>query len=424
MTSNAIDLDGGSVLDGWLSRIGREHPKNVLGGLDRVRDVGARMGVLKPAKTNVVIAGTNGKGSTAVFLEQLLLASDASVGTTLSPHVHRFNERVRVNGCDVSDEVIVGGFESVEGSRGDVPLNYFEYAILAALAVFKQADLDYTVLEVGLGGRLDAVNIVDGDLSIITSIGLEHQEYLGPDRESIGREKAGILRRGRPLVYGEADMPRSIAAHADSLDVPLWLAGRDYKQEVGSTGWSVTSVVDTVPIPHRNLPVPMLATQNAAAAVQAADLLLPRLADDAIAAACMTALPGRAETFAALGRTWVLDVGHNPHGAQFFCDQIRHRYPGVQATCLFGCLADKDAQGILTSFAPIASKLVLTSTQGARGRAAEAVATTLNPDWHPVVKEELADAVEYIRQTTHSSDLVLVFGSFDLVERMRNCLRT
>ncbi|SVA18070.1 uncharacterized protein METZ01_LOCUS70924, partial [marine metagenome] len=196
MTSQRVMREESSLLSEWLTRIGREHPKNVLDGLERVYDVAECLAVLRPARTVIVVAGTNGKGSTSVSLERILLSAGARVGTTLSPHMHVFNERIRVQGEEVSDNSLVKSFEMVEAARNHVPLNYFEYAVLAALTCFSREDLDYAILEIGLGGRLDAVNIVDGDLSIITSIGIDHEEYLGSDRESIGREKAGILRRG------------------------------------------------------------------------------------------------------------------------------------------------------------------------------------------------------------------------------------
>ena len=239
MTSQRVMRAESSLLDGWLSRIGREHPKNVLDGLERVYDVAKSLAVLRPAPTVIVVAGTNGKGSTAVFLERILLSAGARVGTTLSPHMHVFNERIRVQGEEVSDDSLVKSFEMVEAARNHVPLNYFEYAVLAALTCFSREDLDYAILEVGLGGRLDAVNIVDGDLSIITSIGIDHEEYLGSDRESIGREKAGILRRGVPLIFGESQIPESINERAEELGVPtMFLGGTFTSMRIRTVGES------------------------------------------------------------------------------------------------------------------------------------------------------------------------------------------
>ena len=196
------------------------------------------LGVLPPAAHNIVVAGTNGKGSTSVYLEALLLADGRSVGTTLSPHLSRFNERVRVNGQAVDDATLCDAFATIEDARGETTLTYFEFGVLVALLVFRRARVDATVLEVGLGGRLDAVNIVDGCVSVITSIGIDHVGYLGPDRESIGREKAGILRRGVPCVYGEASIPASIVSAAQALQAPVSRFGADFSAEAAERSWS------------------------------------------------------------------------------------------------------------------------------------------------------------------------------------------
>ena len=200
-------------LSDWLDRIGVEHPRGVRRGLERVRDVAARLGVLAPAASSIVVAGTNGKGvDHRPSSRACCFAAGRTVGTTTSPHLHRFNERIHINGREADDAAIVAAFEAIEAYRQGADLSYFEYAILAALKVITEAGVDHAVLEVGLGGRLDAVNIVDADVAVITSIGLDHQDYLGSTRELIGAEKAGILRSGVPLVYGERDPPRSVTA--------------------------------------------------------------------------------------------------------------------------------------------------------------------------------------------------------------------
>ena len=216
------------TLDDWLAHAERVHPVGIDMGLARVRRVAESLGVLPPAAHNIVVAGTNGKGSTSVYLEALLLADGRSVGTTLSPHLSRFNERVRVNGQAVDDATLCDAFATIEDARGETTLTYFEFGVLVALLVFRRARVDATVLEVGLGGRLDAVNIVDGCVSVITSIGIDHVGYLGPDRESIGREKAGILRRGVPCVYGEASIPASIVSAAQALQAPVTRFGAGF----------------------------------------------------------------------------------------------------------------------------------------------------------------------------------------------------
>ncbi|MBH2011045.1 MAG: bifunctional folylpolyglutamate synthase/dihydrofolate synthase, partial [Xanthomonadaceae bacterium] len=201
------------TLPDWLAFIERQHPHAIAMGLERVREVAARMGLGKPAPHVVTVAGTNGKGSTVAFVEAIARAQGLRVGAYTSPHLLRYNERVRIDGHDVGDAALVEGFEAVEAARGDTPLTYFEYGTLCALWLFARAGLDLAVLEVGLGGRLDAVNIVDADAAIVTTVGLDHQDWLGGDIEAIGFEKAGIARGFKPLVLGDDDPPASVLRH-------------------------------------------------------------------------------------------------------------------------------------------------------------------------------------------------------------------
>ena len=408
-----------SLLDGWLTRIGREHPKNVLDGLERVYDVAKCLAVLRPARTVIVVAGTNGKGSTAVFLERILLSTGARVGTTLSPHMHVFNERIRVQGEEVSDDSLVKSFEMVEAARNHVPLNYFEYAVLAALTCFSREDLDYAILEVGLGGRLDAVNIVDGDLSIITSIGIDHEEYLGSDRESIGREKAGILRRGVPLIFGESQIPESINQRAEELGVPTYISGRDFHEHADSDGWRIEVTEGIQLNAYQYWQSPSIATENAVVALQAAALLGVSLDARLIANVLDVRLPGRFEVVHEMERTWILDVAHNSHAARFLLEQLQKRYPGRRISGLFGCYTDKDAAQILSVLGGMLNQVVYADTTGARGQPASELEYKANLGPKGIVGGKIESCVDYLINTTQSTDLILVFGSFSLVERMR-----
>ena len=408
-----------SLLAGWLTRIGREHPKNVLDGLERVYDVAKCLAVLRPARTVIVVAGTNGKGSTAVFLERILLSAGARVGTTLSPHMHVFNERIRVQGEEVSDDSLVKSFEMVEAARNHVPLNYFEYAVLAALTCFSREDLDYAILEVGLGGRLDAVNIVDGDLSIITSIGIDHEEYLGSDRESIGREKAGILRRGVPLIFGESQIPESINQRAEELGVPTYISGRDFHEHADSDGWRIEVTEGVQLNAYQYWQSPSIATENAVVALQAAALLGVSLDARLIANVLDVRLPGRFEVVHEMERTWILDVAHNSHAARFLLEQLQKRYPGRRISGLFGCYTDKDAAQILSVLGGMLNQVVYADTTGARGQPASELEYKANLGPKGIVGGKIESCVDYLINTTQSTDLILVFGSFSLVERMR-----
>ncbi|MBP8081398.1 MAG: bifunctional folylpolyglutamate synthase/dihydrofolate synthase, partial [Arenimonas sp.] len=216
------------TLEQWLDYQLRTHPQAIAMGLERVREVATRLGLGKPARHVITVGGTNGKGSTVAFIEAMARAGGLRVGAFTSPHLLRYNERIRVNGAQVDDATLVDAFERIESARapvssspgakkaaGDaIPLTYFEFGTLAALIVFGQSKLDLAILEVGLGGKLDAVNIVDPDVAVITTVGIDHQEYLGADRETIGADKAGIFRPGRPCVLGERDPPSSVLRHA------------------------------------------------------------------------------------------------------------------------------------------------------------------------------------------------------------------
>ncbi|HET6396761.1 MAG TPA: Mur ligase family protein, partial [Pseudoxanthomonas sp.] len=214
-------------LQQWLAHIERQHPKAIEMGLERVREVAARLGLARPAAQVVTVGGTNGKGSTVAFVEAIARAGGWKVGAYTSPHLLRYNERVRIDGADAGDAALAAAFAAVEAARGDTPLTYFEYGTLAALWLFQRAGLDLAVLEVGLGGRLDAVNLVDADVAVITTVDIDHTEWLGADRESIGREKAGIARPWKPLVLGEVDSPSSVLRHAYAIGANAIRLGSD-----------------------------------------------------------------------------------------------------------------------------------------------------------------------------------------------------
>ena len=412
-TSSSTERDA-AALARWLERIGIEHPRGIARGLDHVREVAATLGVLPPAPTTIVVAGTNGKGSTTVFAEQLLLAAGRSVGTTTSPHVHRFNERIRVNGTAASDASIVQAFEAVDAARGKLELSYFEYGVLAALVAIRRADAEFAVLEIGLGGRLDAVNVVDADVAVVTSIGLDHQEYLGDTRELIGAEKAGILRHGRPVVVGDPAPPRSVLDRAAALGAPvhrrgthfgteadaLWLLHGD-RREVRSYGprWTVDPA-------------------NAATALQAVAIagILPSQAHVA-AAAVAARNAGRFEVVERGGRTWVLDVAHNPDGARFLASQLGKRFPGRAVRAIVGCLADKDAEGIVAALRPATVEVAFADTGTARGL--KAVMLRERAGDPEAFAGDLGGALRHFGSRGSSNDVILVCGSFDLVERAR-----
>src|SRR6188474_552371 len=226
------------TLDQWLEYQLRTHPQQIAMGLERVREVHARLGCGRPGALVVTVGGTNGKGSTVAFIEAIARAAGLRTGAFTSPHLLRYNERVRIDGHDVEDAALTGAFERIEQARGDVPLTYFEFGTLAALLVFADAGLDLAILEVGLGGRLDAVNIIDADVAVLTTVDLDHQDYLGNDRETIGADKAGIFRAGKPCVLGERDPPSSVLRHAYQIGAFAIRGHSNYLVERREDGWS------------------------------------------------------------------------------------------------------------------------------------------------------------------------------------------
>ena len=402
-------------LDDWLASFGTTHPSHVLRGLDRIREVAQRLDVNPPAPMTAVIGGTNGKGSTIAVLEALLGVRHL-VGATISPHLHRFNERVRVAGKDATDDELIGAFEAITAARGDIPLSYFEFGILAALYRHRTSACDVSLLEVGLGGRLDAVNIVDADVTVITSIGLDHQEYLGDTRELIGAEKAGILRRGVPLVFGANDPPTSILDRAETLDVPLFLAGRDFG--VMDDHYYVTDAEgERCMVPAAACDVD---STNVATALQAAALIDPRCLDDWPCVAEAIRNPGRFEIVRRDHATYVVDVAHNVDGACFLRRQVEQHF-GCVDCAIVGTLDDKDVEAIVDELGAVTRRFAFVDTQGPRGQRAVDTATRASVD--SIASGSLDEVLERVRaSTSEGNGVILVLGSFDLVERMRDWL--
>ncbi len=312
------------TLANWLDFIERQHPNAIAMGLERVREVASRMGLGKPARRVIMVGGTNGKGSTVAFVEAIARAHGWKVGAYTSPHLLRYNERVRIDAEDAADADLVAGFEAVDAARSDIPLTYFEYATLCALWLFARARLDLVVLEVGLGGRLDAVNIVDADASIITTVDLDHQDWLGLDIEAIGFEKAGIARPFKPLVLGDDDPPASVLRHAYAIGAQAWRIGSDFFAEaVDAESWCWREVGFSMPLPRPAMAAPVQ-LRNAACAVAALRALGPRIDNSAYAEGIANAqLAGRLQHFHRGGVEIVVDVAHNPQAARALAAWLR-----------------------------------------------------------------------------------------------------
>ena len=402
------------TLDDWLARIERLHPQEIELGLERIRAVAERLVVLRFSCPVITVAGTNGKGSTVTLIERLARDGGFRTGLYTSPHILRFNERVRVNGVAVADLDLCRAFEAVEAARADVALTYFEFTTLAALWLFQSAGLDLLVLEVGLGGRLDAVNIVDPDVAVITSIGLDHQDWLGDDREQIAREKAGILRAGRPLLFAAADMPVSIQQCADAGGAMLMRAGVEFGAEAGAVYWQQggqSQRCEAAEVP--------LGRDNLAAALQALSLV-GRLPEDIAAVAAQTRLAGRCQRLCRQGVDWYLDIGHNREALQRFLGLLPA--PAGRRRAVFAMLADKPAEAVIGDFIQAVDSWYLATLTGPRGRSAAALAALFPPSGTLRCFESVAAAVQAAGQDCSEGDQVLVFGSFHTVSEAAQAL--
>ncbi len=406
-------------LDDWLEYISAQHPATIALGLERVREVAARMR-LAPPPLAITVGGTNGKGSTCAYLERILIEAGYRVGLYTSPHLLRYNERVRLAGEEIDDARLVAAFERVEEARARTPLTYFEFGTLGALSVFAEARIEAAVLEVGLGGRLDAVNIVDADCAAVVSVDLDHQSYLGNDRESIGFEKAGIFRSGRPAIFGDADPPASLVAHAQSIGADLMLVGRDFGFEAHEHQWDFLGRRGA----KRALPLPALRgrwqLKNAAVALAALDEVAARLPislGEVKRGLTLVRLPGRLQALP--GRpTTVLDVAHNPHAARALAEGLGDMGYSERTLAVFAMLGDKDIEGVIDAMRARVDLWFVAAPDAARAapaaRAREALeARGLGPATRSFAT--VAAAFEAARREAGANDRIVVFGSFHTV---------
>lgn len=385
-------------------------------GLERVGRVADALGLRAPAARCVVVAGTNGKGSCAALIDALLRA-EARVGTYTSPHLWRYNERFCIDGAPVSDSALCAAFRAVESARGDVTLTFFEYGTLAALWLFAEAEVDYMVLEVGLGGRLDAVNIVDADVALITNIGLDHVDWLGPDRESIGAEKAGVMRAGRPVVCSDRERPRAIDAEAARRGAHLACIGTDFDINTTGDNWHFFAGEQVIEIPA----APGVLADNLAAALTTVHALTGRWPEQhSIDRACraQAGLVGRRECVDDI-LPIIYDVGHNAEAVAALVGDLVDRPVSGQTHVVLGMLADKPAETVLAQLENIADRIYFAGLDGvsARGLSAAALAARGSRDGtcfdHPRAALDAALAAGRL------GDRVVVCGSFLTVAHAR-----
>ncbi|MEA9732339.1 bifunctional tetrahydrofolate synthase/dihydrofolate synthase [Xanthomonas campestris] len=407
-----------NTLSDWLAYIEQQHPSAIAMGLERVREVATRLQIAAPAAHVIVVGGTNGKGSTVAFIEAIGRAAGWKVGAYTSPHLLRYNERVRIDGVEASDAQLVAAFAAVEAARGDTALTYFEFGTLAALWLLQQSALELAVLEIGLGGRLDAVNIIDADVAVITTVDIDHTDWLGEDREAIGAEKAGIIRGWKPVVLGEIDPPSSVLGRAYQLGANAIRAGSDYFHEpIDAQHWRWRDVAQTLELPMPALQAPMQLA-NAAAAIAALQALPVEVPATAWAQGVAAAqLPGRLQRVARDGVELMLDVGHNPQAARALAQALGTATPAGTTVALYAALADKDVRGVVEALTGCVDQWALAGLEGARGQSAEALRARLQGTAaaQAACHGDVAGALHAVLAEAQPGDRVLVFGSFHTV---------
>ncbi|VAX76900.1 Dihydrofolate synthase/folylpolyglutamate synthase [Serratia symbiotica] len=401
-----------SPLYEWLYYLENLHSKSIDLSLERVQHVASHLDLLSPAPTVFTVAGTNGKGTTCCTLEAILLAANLRVGVYTSPHLLRYTERVRIQGQELNESDFSNSFATIDKGRCGTTLTYFEFSTLSALNLFKQARLDVVILEVGLGGRLDATNIVDPNVAVITSIALDHTEWLGNNRDSIGSEKAGIFRSGKPAVVGEPNMPLSIQKIAEKLGVPLYCNGIawSYNENCNQWQWKGGKIeLAGLPIPH----VPLV---NAATALATLSYSSLDIGHRAICVGLKLAtLPGRFQLICQEPRL-ILDVAHNPHAAAYLATRLSSLpRNGGKVRAVIGMLLNKDIVGTLACLHAEVDEWYCASLDAPRGAPAELLAQ------HLPQSRQFIDVASAWREATFDADktdIVIVFGSFHTVAQV------
>ena len=423
--SGAAEAEAGSEFASWLQRLEALDPTRIRLGLERVAAVAETLGLGRPAPTVITVAGTNGKGSTCAMLEAILRAAGFRTGLYTSPHLLRFEERARINGVSVSPESFVEQFEAVDAAalatQDGTALTYFEFTTLAILRLFEQAELDVAILEVGLGGRLDAVNWVDADCAIVTCVDIDHAALLGPDRESIGFEKAAVFRSGRPAIVADPVPPKSVIDYARQIGADLWQFGQDFNYAGDRQQWGYGGRV----LRRNSLAYPALRGANqlinasaALAALESLRDLLPVPVQAIREGLACVELPGRFQVLP--GRpTVVLDVGHNPHAAAHLAANLDQMGYHPFTWAVFGMLKDKDVDGVIRALASRVDHWIPVDLPGPRGASAEwlterlqAVGVSAGSDRSIEAQPSPREGLSAARLRAGPDDRILVLGSF------------
>lgn len=402
----------GAGLSAWLAYQETLHPRSIELGLQRVAEVARRLELTAAIGCTLTVGGTNGKGSSATLASLVYREAGYRVGLFTSPHLLRYSERIAIDGHEAEEAALCAAFEDIETARGDIQLTYFEFGTLAALLLFARAAVDVQVLEVGLGGRLDAVNLVDADAALVTSIGLDHLDWLGPDRDSVGREKAGIFRAGRPAICAESHPPVTIGDHARELGADLCLIGRDFNYEVGDSSWSWQGrqrVYAALPLPGLGGSAQLSNASGVLAAVEALQPLRP--VDEAAIHRALPRLqlPGR---FERRGRV-ILDVAHNAEAAAVLAERLRTLPGPGRAWLVLGMLSDKPVEAVCAALAPCVVGAIFAGLPPPRGiPAPELQRRAAAAGLSGLAANDPAAALALAMTLAAPEDFIVVCGSF------------
>lgn len=407
-------------LNEWLAYIEKLHPTEIELGLTRIAKVAKKLDLINFPATVITVGGTNGKGTTCAFLEEILIQAGYKVGVYSSPHIQRFTERLRIDHQELPDQMHCDAFEKIETARGNVSLSFFEYVTLSCLQLLKDQQCDFIILEVGLGGRLDATNIVQSDISVITTIAIDHVDWLGDNREVIGFEKAGIFKAGKPTICGELDPPKSIQVHAQDIGADIYFAGKDFIADVGDEFWTWIGKKSI-----NNLPKTLMPLQNASTALAVIEALKIQVDDDLIRNALRQAkLAGRLQklTLPANIDTYI-DVAHNPQSAQYLAQQIKqikaNKPVQSKVYAIVGMLEDKDITGSFEQLNPLIDDCSFITLDCHRGASAATVLARYNNSTNKSALVSCYDNIDLaykrVINEANEQDIILIFGSFHTV---------
>ncbi|USV59025.1 bifunctional tetrahydrofolate synthase/dihydrofolate synthase [Aeromonas encheleia] len=406
MSSHMQQSQSRSLVD-WLSYLEQIHPVNIDMGLDRVGAVARRMGLTRLPFKVITVAGTNGKGSSCAMAASILMAAGYRVGVYSSPHLLRFTERVRIDGAELADSEHCAAFAAVEAARAEIALTFFEFATLAGLWLFCRAAPDVLLLEVGLGGRLDATNVVESDVAMITSIALDHCDWLGDTREAVAVEKAGVYRAGKPAISGEPNPPATIASEAQRLGACLHQVGRDFHGDEHDTSWDYHGLHHWLDLPKPALP--LMNAVTVLAALESLGLPLPETAiRQGLAEARLAGRMQRLQTSPLV----IVDVAHNPHSAAYLASQLRQIPCQGRRRAVVGMLKDKDMTGSLAELKGLVDEWFLASLDGPRAASAAQLATALGEQGPAATFDGVRAAYRAALAASSPDDMVIVFGSF------------